>query len=155
MCHALLLALTLLHPLATSAAQPLTGKISGTVVVGDMPLPGALITVTYAGAARTTVTDNEGAFGFGGIPLGAIVQLSAEMESFKPQKRTVALTAAAASRDFTFAMKFREGEGTYIVAVPPSAVEEPNTYHVLQRDIDNLPIGRALDDILDLLPGTH
>jgi hypothetical protein len=153
MCHALLLALTLLHPLATSAAQPLTGKITGVVVLGDEPLPGATVTVTYAGTAHTFVTDLDGRFAFAGIPLGAVVQLSADMESFQPLKKSVALTAAAASRDLTLAMKLREGE---MITVACAAADPlPHSMTVFQSDVDKLPIGRSIENIVDLLAGTH
>jgi hypothetical protein len=156
MCKAaLLLSLALATPLIAQPAKPATGRVSGIVVLGDIPLPGATVTIQFGSEAYTIVTAADGRFVYDHVPLGAVVKIYSDMEGLKSQKRTVALTAAAASRDFTFAMKLAK-DGPITIACPgPSPVEEPNTYRFLQTDIDKLPIGRSIDAVLDLLPGTH
>ena len=156
MCKAaFLLALTLATPLFAQMAKPATGRISGIVVIGDLPIPGVMVTIRYGSEVHTLVTPIDGRFVYDGVPLGAVVKISSEMEGCTTQTRTVALTAAAASRDFTFALQFDDRKPITIACPGPSPVEEPNTYRILQTDADKLPIGRSIDAILDLLPGTH
>jgi hypothetical protein len=160
MCKTILLALVLATPvLATPVlaqpAKPATGRVSGIVVIGDVPLPGATVTIRFGNEVHTLVTASDGRFVYSQIPLGSIVQISSEMDGLKAQKRKLALTSAAASRDFTFAMKFSGEETTLACPGTPNAFDEPNTYRFLQTDIDKLPIGRGIGAVLDLLPGTH
>ncbi|HWS71404.1 MAG TPA: carboxypeptidase-like regulatory domain-containing protein [Thermoanaerobaculia bacterium] len=154
MCKAILLALALATPLLAQPARPATGRVGGIVVIGDVPLPGATVTIRFGSEVHTILTAADGRFVYDRIPLGAVVKISAEMESLKPQKRTVALTSAAASRDFTFAMKL-SGETITTGCSGLRPVDEPNTYYFLQTDLDKLPVARSIDAVLDLLPGTH
>jgi hypothetical protein len=155
MRYALLLALALATPVLAQPAKPaLTGRITGIVLIGDVPLPGATVTIRFGREVHTLVTASDGRFVYDQIPLGAVVQISSEMDGLKAQKRKLALTSAAASRDFTFAMKL-SGDAIAFACPGPSPAEEPNTYRFLQSDIDKLPISRSFGAILDLLPGTH
>ena len=155
MCKAILLALVLATPVLAQPAQPATGRVSGIVVIGDIPLPGATVTIRFGREVHTLVTASDGRFVYDRVPLGTVVRISSEMEGMKVQKRRIALTSAAASRDFTFAMKLDgDYDMTYVCPVPGPAAE-PNTYRFLQSDIDKLPVGRSIEAVLDLLPGSH
>lgn len=154
MCKAILLALALATPLLAQPARPATGRISGIVVIGDVPVPGVAVAIRYGSEVRTILTAADGRFLFDHVPLGVVVQLSSEMVGLKPQKRKVALTSAAASRDFTLAMKVPE-ETITVACAGLTPLDEPHTYHFTQADVDKLPIGRSIEAVLDLLPGSH
>jgi len=148
----LLAALTIVTSVLAQSAPG--GRVAGIVTIGDVPLPGAVVSVTVAKKdVRTLVTESDGRFVADHIPLGAIVEVRAEMAGMKSQKRRFALTSGAASRDFTFAMKFA-GEVTTAIPASPST-EDPHRFTMTQRDLDKLPIGRSPLAMLDLLPGTH
>ncbi|MCU1349308.1 MAG: hypothetical protein JWO56_2338 [Acidobacteria bacterium] len=147
----LLAALTLATSLLAQSAPG--GRVAGIVTIGDVPLPGAIVSIAVGKDVRTLVTESDGRFAADHIPLGAIVEVRAEVAGMKSQKRRFALTSGAASRDFTFAMKFA-GEVTTSNPVRPST-EDPHRFTVTQRDHEKLPIGRSPRALLDLLPGTH
>jgi hypothetical protein len=84
-----LLALTL-ATVVPAAAQTISGQISGTVTdTSKARLPGVTVTVTNEGtqAARTAVTDADGAWVVTNLPVGEY-SVAAELQGFKRARRT-------------------------------------------------------------------
>lgn len=77
---------------------------SGFVKSGDQPIPGATVTVTQGNQTFSTVTDNEGHYGF--QPLGpGTWSVSVEMFGFEPLKKDVDYADAKAAVNFTLQLK--------------------------------------------------
>jgi hypothetical protein len=65
-------------------------SLTGTVTLGGNPLPGVTVTISSPelSGTRTSTTDENGNYNFGGIPSGTY-SVKFEMESMTPVTRTV------------------------------------------------------------------
>jgi len=83
-------------------AQGTVGTVSGTVRERGSERALSGVQVRVAGSQRGAATDAAGRYRLSGVPTGT-VQLVAQQLGYAPQSRTIQLTAAGASEDFTLA----------------------------------------------------
>ena len=82
---------------------------SGFVRSGGQPIPGATVTLTQNGQTLTTVTDQDGHYGFYSVGPG-IWNVTVEMFGFEPLKKDVDYSAAAASAPVNFEIQLKPSQ---------------------------------------------
>jgi len=135
-----------------------TGNIRGFVKDNEgNPLPG--VTITVSGPAimgtRSTVTNEEGAFRVPLLPVG-IYSITAELQGFQKVKRENIEVTLGGTVTVTIEMMPAkvEEEITVTAASPVVDVKTSAIANVYKSDLLlNLPIGRALGNVVTLAPG--
>lgn len=75
----------------------------GRVRYGDVPVPGATVTLTQGSTELTTVTDSQGLYQFPNIPEGSW-KISIELRGFKPMRSSVTVGTANEQGEWTLQM---------------------------------------------------
>ena len=155
-----LIAVGLVSPCTRSAAQGLTGQISGTVTdSGGGVLPGATVTLKNTGtnAVRTTVTDGTGHFVFPDLLAGRF-DVTVSLDGFKTyEQRGIALASTERVALRTIALEVGALTEQITVQAEASLVQTTNAARsglVDREKIDDIALkGRDFAGYLKLLPG--
>ena len=137
--------LTLIAP-AASAQGVQTGIISGVVADPEgLPVPGASVTVTSPAlqGARTTVTDEIGAYIIRGLPPGTYT-VRFELAGAKPVEQEVDVPLGGVAKlDPTFRLAALQEAVTVTANVTPAPLAVTQTSTNISADqVNVLPIGR-------------
>ena len=141
--------------LAVSAFGQTTGKLTGTVTLDDAPLPGATVTITSPAlqGSRTAYTDVNGNYTAGGLPPGQYTVVF-EMESMGSQTRAVNVTLSGTARADATMRLAAVAEAITVTASAAAVLETTEVQQNIQQElINDLPIGRTVNDITLLAPG--
>jgi hypothetical protein len=147
----------LLTPL-TAAAQG-TSTISGRVVDESLSaLPGATVTITNisTGVARTSTTNDEGAYAMPGLEPG-VYKVTAELPGFEPmhRDRVTLIVNMTLTVDFKMQIGALQESITVTGEVPMVEVTQSKVANTIQStELASLPmITRSMSGMLALLPG--
>src|SRR5215212_3299338 len=154
--HRSLFLLSLLLLAAVAQAQT-TASITGTVTVDNTAVPGVTVTISSAAmqGTRTTNTDVNGNYNFGGVPPGEYT-VRFEMESMQTVTRQLRVGVAQTARaDAALAMSAVEGQITVTASAPAVLESVEIQANVPQKLVDDLPIGRRVQDAVLLTPGVN
>jgi hypothetical protein len=154
-CFAIVLAMA-----ATTAAQTITGRISGTITdASGAILPGVSVTATRTeiGFTKTAVTDGSGTYGFVDLPVGTYT-VKAELQGFKSVAKTNITLTADGRVGANFALEVGQMAETITVT---AAGETVNTISgevsrvVDAEQVKNLALnGRNYMQLATLVPGS-
>ena len=101
------------------------GDLAGLVRFGGVPVPGAVVTATRDDRTRSTISDDAGAFRFGGLDDGAWT-IRVEMSGFVSVNREVTLPRPANAEPLTFDLALRPySEMAALAATPAPARPAP------------------------------
>jgi hypothetical protein len=154
-----LLVLLLCLPLGATFAQEITGSIEGTVLAPDgQPLPGVVVVATHSATqvARRALTNRDGGFRFGTLPLGEYA-LTIDEPDFDPvsvRPVLVRLGRTTALPPLRLSPRGRFVERVDVVATPPliDPVSTTAGGSISAPLFDNLPVQRDYRSIAALLP---
>ncbi|MCX6564817.1 MAG: TonB-dependent receptor [Candidatus Aminicenantes bacterium] len=136
-----------------------TGSLRGTVLDAEgSTIPGVNLTMSSPAmmGTATDVSREDGAFRFALLPPGKYVIL-AELKGFKSvrQENIEIRLGATITLTLTMPMATVEEEITVVGAAPTVDVKSSKTEVLLKSDLlQNLPIGRNLQAVITLTPGT-
>ncbi|HVT42904.1 MAG TPA: TonB-dependent receptor [Thermoanaerobaculia bacterium] len=139
-----------------SFGQGTTSSLTGSVTTGGDSLPGATVTISSPSmqGARTTVTDVNGNYNFPSIPPGQYSVLF-EMDGMASQTRTVRVGLARTERVNASLALSAVAEAITVTAAAPAVLETTEVQsNFTIEEINDLPIGRAIQNIVTLAPGT-
>jgi outer membrane receptor protein involved in Fe transport len=141
------------------AAQTLTGTIFGRVVdAGDLPLPGATVTISspqLIGGSQTRTTGPEGEYRFPALPPGTYT-VQVQMSGFAVQSRPGILLSAGASVAVDTKLEMAALQESVTVAGDSPMVDVKNAQmrETATADfIENIPTARTFVDVFNLMPG--
>ncbi|HKO55757.1 MAG TPA: TonB-dependent receptor [Thermoanaerobaculia bacterium] len=151
----LLVPLVLLLCPLTLFAQATTGILIGTVTSDNAPLPG--VTVTVASPAlqgtRTTTTGDGGGYTFPALPPGDYT-ITFDLTGMQPLKKRVTVNVSQTSRADVEMKLSAISEALTVTAAAPAAIETSEVATNFNiRQINELPVGRTIDDTVLLAPG--
>lgn len=134
-----------------------TAKLSGRLTSEGAGLPGATVTVSSPNlqGTRSAVTAASGDFLFASLPPGDYTVRFA-LEGMAPAERTVRLAAAQASTLDVALSVAAVAETIQVVseaAVISDSAQAATT--MTKALVDRLPVGRSLNEIVNLAPGVH
>jgi hypothetical protein len=137
-----------------AGAQVQTGDLYGVArdTNGDV-LPGVTVTLTGIGAARTQVTDPQGAFRFVGLYPGSYV-LTAELDGFSTVEQTIAVRLGSKTElDVVLSAALQETI-SITAEVPVISARDQNLGSTLsQQELDRIPTARDPWALLRQAPG--
>jgi hypothetical protein len=137
-------------------AQGTGGTLTGTVTQDGNPVPGVTVIASSPNlqGTRTSVTNEAGGYNFAGLPPGEYTvkfELSGLQTVTKRQKVGIAQTSRADAEMRVSSM----AEAITVTATAPAVAETTEVQtNFTQNEIDSLPIGRTIDAITGLAPGT-
>jgi Carboxypeptidase regulatory-like domain/TonB dependent receptor-like, beta-barrel len=156
--RALLLAFVVLSVASTASAQ-VGGSLSG--VVKDSSggvIPGVSVTATNTvlGTMSNTTTDGQGLYSFPKLPV-ARYEVTAQIDGFKPQKRTGIQVDADSALQINITLELGEQSETVTVSVNAVRVDTVSTQLgevVPSATMTSLSLnGRSYTDLLSIQPG--
>lgn len=138
-------------------AQGTTTSVSGTVTSGGVPLPGATVTIASPAlqGTRTAVSAEGGGYRFAALPPG-LYTITFELSGMQPVVKRVTLSLAQASRVDADLVVSAVSEAITITAAAPAVLETTEvTTNFDATAIEELPVGRTMDDAVLLAPGVN
>jgi outer membrane receptor for ferrienterochelin and colicin len=148
------LAAVLLIGISMVMAQT-TASLTGTVTLGGAALPGVAVTISSPNlqGARTTTTDINGNYNFGGLPPGDYT-VRFDMESMQSVTRTVKVGLSQTSRQNADMKLTAVAESITVTASAPAVLETTQVQtNISAKLIEDLPIARTLIGTVNLAPG--
>ena len=136
-------------------AQGTTSTIAGTVTSEGAPLPGVLVTITSPSmqGTRTTVTADNGAYTFPGIPPGNYA-VTFELSGMQRVERSVMVRLAQVERVDAELRVGGVSEAITVTASAPTVLETTTVARNFTAEIvDKLPVARTIRDTVLLAPG--
>jgi outer membrane receptor for ferrienterochelin and colicin len=133
----------------------LTGQLTGTVTTDKAPLPGATITISSPNlqGVRTAVSDSNGNYNFAALPPGPYT-VKVELAGMQPINRTVNVTLSGTARVDADLKVAAVSEAITVTASAPAVLETTEVQSNFQKkQIDDLPVGRAVANVALLAPG--
>ncbi len=117
------------------------GKITGTVRLGDDPLPGTTLTLRGEGMTLTVVSDAEGGFTFFNVPPGLDYRLRAELFGVKTAEKKHIAIAAGTTTDTSFKMRWDESQMICVDCgnAQPMPPDGPS-FTITREMMDTIPI---------------
>ena len=146
----------LLSLVAWPAAAQTTGTLTGRVMHEGSPLPGALVTISSPSlqGVRTAYTDQNGNYTFGAVPPGEYT-VRFNMEGMAAQVRTARVALEQTARVDAALGLSAVAEAITVTASAPAVIETTDITSNFQAEtVDQLPMGRAVNNIILLAPGT-
>lgn len=141
------------------SGQTVTGTLFGRVVDGgQLPLPGATVTITspqLIGGAQTRVTDESGAYRFPALPPGTYA-IAVEMSGFSNYSREAVVLTAGSSVGVDAELALGGFAEEVTVTGGAAMVDTKNSQmgETANREfIENVPTGRTFVDVFNLMPG--
>ncbi len=132
-----------------------TGKLTGRVINEGAPLPGVLISATSPSlqGTRTTTSSANGDYIFPSLPPGDYT-VTFELEGLETSTRTVTL-ATAQTANLDVAMNVAAISEEIVVTGQLETISQGSEAAVTfsKTLVDELPVGRTVDDIVALSPG--
>jgi hypothetical protein len=133
-----------------------TGVLTGFVKDADgLALPGAVVTVSSAAlqGARTTVTDEAGAYVLRGLP-PAEYEVAFEFAQMKPEAGRATVTLGGTTELNAVIRTITATEAVVVTAEKPSMLATPTgSFSVSAETVDRLPLGRTPALVAELSPG--
>src|SRR5437762_278354 len=151
--HVVPLLLILLFTL--SAFSQTSGSLSGTVVSSGSPLPGVTVTVSSPAlqGTRSNVSGEAGGYFFPSLPPGNY-NVSFELTGMQRAQKHVTINVAQASRADVELKVAAVSEELTVSAAAPAILEQTEiAANFGMQQINELPIGRTIDDTVLLAPG--
>jgi outer membrane receptor protein involved in Fe transport len=147
----MLAAVFFLLPAAPALADTV-GLVRGVVTIGGKPAAGVALALTSPGtAARHTVSDESGAYTFGGVPFGSYL-LTATKNGVPTYSEPVNVESnAIATISFDMELKTIAHAVTAFVRGPGSSPVSVNS--ISKDELAALPENQSLDNIIETLPG--
>lgn len=142
---------------AVGAFAQTTSSLTGKVTLDGNPLPGATITISSPNlqGTRTSTTDVNGNYNFGGIPAGDYT-VKFEMESMQPVTKTVHIGLGQTGRSDATMKLSAVAESITVTASAPAVLETTEIQaNVPEKLVEDLPMGRRLQDAALLTPGVN
>jgi hypothetical protein len=141
----------------TSAAQGLqTGALTGFVRDRDgLALPGATVSIVSPAlqGARTTTTDENGAYVVRGLPPGTYDVTFAFAEMKPVTEQAVVALGVTRQLDATIAIVTLAETVSVTAAMPSTLTRHGSTANLTQGDVEMLPIGRTPSLVAEFAPG--
>ncbi len=143
-----------------SVAQSVFGTLLGTVSdPSQATVPNAKVALknVSSGGVRRTVTNQDGFFTFGSIPVGPNYELSIEANGFSPYKATDFTFSGAETKSLNVTLRVGSTSDTVDVvsavdAVPTVSGEKSST--LTRKEMENYAIvGRNAAEFIKILPG--
>lgn len=136
-------------------AQATTGQLTGNVTQNGAPLPGVTVTVTSPNlqGARTTVTNENGAYNFPTLPPGnyAVTFALEGMQTLTKRTNVALVQTSRVDADLQMA---RVAEAITVTASAPTVLETTQVEtNVKQAEVNRLPMGRTPTAVANLAPG--
>ena len=138
-----------------SAFAQTTSNLTGTVTLGGNPLPGATVTISSPNlqGVRTTVTDQNGNYNYGGLPPGDYT-VKFDMESMQSVTKTVRVGLAQTARADAELRLTAVAEAITVTASSPAVLETTEVQtNITSKLVEDLPMGRTLLATANLAPG--
>ncbi|HET7710502.1 MAG TPA: TonB-dependent receptor [Thermoanaerobaculia bacterium] len=135
-------------------AQATTGTILGTVTSGGNPLPGVTVTVSSPSlqGTRTAVSGEAGGYHFASLPPGQYT-LTFDLEGMqKTDKRVTVNVAQTTTANVDMRVGPMSEAVTVTASAPPTAETTQMATNFDVEMINELPMGRTIDDIVLLAP---
>ncbi|HKO55348.1 MAG TPA: TonB-dependent receptor [Thermoanaerobaculia bacterium] len=142
---------------AASAFAQTTSSLTGTVTLEGNPVPGVTVTISSPAmlGTRSTQTDVNGNYNFGGIPPGEYT-VKFELESMQTVTRQVRIGVSQTGRADAAMKLSAVAESITVTASAPAVLETVEIQaNVPQKLVDDLPIGRRVQDAVLLTPGVN
>ena len=142
---------------AVSAFAQITASLTGTVTLEGNPVPGVTVTISSPSmqGTRTTNTDVNGNYNFGGIPPGEYT-VKFEMESMQTVTKQARVGVSQTGRADAALKLSAVAESITVTASAPAVLESVEIQaNVPQKLVDDLPIGRRVQDAVLLTPGVN
>ena len=139
----------------TLFAQGTTGTLVGTVTSDGAAFPGVLVTISSPSlqGTRTAVTGEGGGYHFQSLPPGTYT-VRFELEGMQPVVKTVTVGLAQNSRSDADLRMAAASESLTVTAAAPAVIETTQvTANFTANQINELPTGREIRDIVLLAPG--
>ena len=136
-------------------AQGTTGSLSGTVMHGGAPLPGATVSITSPAlqGTRTAVTNDAGMFNFAALPPGQYTVVT-EMQGMQSSTATIRVNLGQTSRVDSDLRLSSLSESITVTATSAAVMETTEVQTNFDADlIEDLPIARTLVGTTALAPG--
>ena len=136
-------------------AQGTTGSLTGTVIHGGSPLPGATVSIasTALQGTRTAITNEAGQYNFGALPPGQYT-VQIDMEGMQTSNSTARVNLGQTSRVDADLRLSTIAESITVTAASPAVMETTEVQTNFTADfIEDLPIGRTLVATTSLAPG--
>ncbi|MBV8517848.1 MAG: TonB-dependent receptor [Acidobacteria bacterium] len=152
-----LLVLVSLTLASVALAQSTTGSLVGTVTSDGNPLPGVTVTASSPSmqGTRTATTGDAGGYSFPALPPG-LYTLSFELSGMQRVEKRVTIAVSQASRADVALNVASVSETLTVTSAAPPAVETTEVAaNFTTQQINELPIGRTIDDITRLAPGVN
>lgn len=149
-------AMLLLATVSVFGQSSQTGALTGTVTSDGAPLPGATVTVTspQLQGSRTAVSDANGNYNIAGLPPGDYT-VRVELSGLQTVTRSTRVTLGGTARVDANLSVSAVTESITVTASAPAVMETTEVQTNYQKEtIDNLPVGRTVDAIALLAPGT-
>jgi outer membrane receptor protein involved in Fe transport len=135
--------------------QATTGTLVGTVTTDGNPLPGVTVTVSspMLQGTRSTDTGQAGGYQFSALPPG-LYTVRFELEGMQPVEKRAQISVAQSSRaDVTMRVAAMAESITITASAPPVFETTEVAANFDAQMINELPIGRTIDDTVLLAPG--
>ena len=148
--------LLLLLASTTAFGQMTTGSVVGTVTSDGAPLPGVTVTATSPNlqGARTTVTGEAGGFSLPNLPPGSY-RLRFELAGMQRTEKKITVNVSQTSRaDLAMRVESVSESVTVTAAAPVAAETSEVSTNFASQQVNELPIGRTITDVVVLAPGT-
>lgn len=146
----------LLSLAAWPVAAQTTGTLTGRVIHEGSPLPGTLVTISSPAlqGTRTAYSDQNGNYTFGAVPPGEYT-VRFNMEGMSAATRSVRVALEQTARvDVSLGLS-AVAEAITVTASAPAVIETTDiTTNFQSETVDALPMGRAVNNIILLAPGT-
>lgn len=142
---------------ASAFGQATTSSLTGAVVSEGNPLPGVTVTISSPAllGTRTSVTGANGDYFFPALPPGPY-EVRFELDGMSTVTRRVELRLAETARADGTLRVSGLSEAITVSATAPSVLETPQVSTNLPAEtIEQLPIGRRIQDRIQLAPGVQ
>src|SRR5437667_1507387 len=142
---------------AVGAFAQTTSNLTGKVTLDGNPLPGATISISSPNllGSRTTTSDVNGNYNFGGIPAGDYT-VKVDMESMQSVTKTVHIGLGQTGRADATMKLSAVAESITVTASAPAVLETTEIQaNVPEKLVEDLPMGRRLQDAALLTPGVN
>ncbi len=135
--------------------QITTGSVVGTVTSDGSPLPGVTVTATSPNlqGTRTTVTGDAGGFSMPNLPPGSY-RLRFELAGMQRTEKKLTVNVSQTSRaDMEMKVAAVSEAMTVTAAAPVAAETSEVSANFGIEQVNELPIGRTITDVVQLAPG--
>jgi hypothetical protein len=150
-----LLFVLLIAPLTLLAQSSTTGVLTGTVTSGGSPLPGVTVTISSPAlqGTRTTVTGDAGGYYIPALPPGNY-DIVFDLAGMQRTRKRATVSVSESSRADVAMSVATVSETLTVTAAPPNALAETAVAsNYTMQQINELPVGRTIDDVTRLAPG--